>query len=114
MYPKVNACELLDNLARLKGFVDARLRRETVDALLQRVNLYAVRKRKLGGDSGGMRQRLGIDGEALALRKELMHDGENRYTMIVHGEPFKAGIDPLDKLIDRDASDNLVEIRRLP
>ncbi len=43
-----------------KGLVDARVRRETVDALLQRVNLYDVRKQKLGGFSGGMRQRFGI------------------------------------------------------
>lgn len=57
---------------------------------------------------------LGIDGEVLALRKEPMHDGENRYTMIVDGEPFKAGIDPLDKLIDRDASDNVVDVVRVP
>jgi ABC-2 type transport system permease protein len=57
---------------------------------------------------------LDANGEVLALRKELMHDGENRYTMTVKGEPFKAGIDPLDKLIDRDASDNTMDVTRLP
>jgi ABC-2 type transport system permease protein len=57
---------------------------------------------------------LDINGDVLALRKELMHDGENRYTMVVKGEPFKAGIDPLDKMIDRDASDNVVDIVRQP
>ena len=60
VYPKVSAIELLDHLARLKGLVDGKARRATVDTLLQRVNLHAVRKQKLGGFSGGMRQRFGI------------------------------------------------------
>src|SRR5512141_627556 len=41
VYPKVSAVDLLDHLARLKGLVDAKLRHETVDALLHRVNLHA-------------------------------------------------------------------------
>src|SRR5262249_23756593 len=57
VYPKVSPLELLDHLARLKGYADSKARRETVDALLQRVNLFDVRRQKLGGFSGGMRQR---------------------------------------------------------
>jgi len=30
----------------------------------------------------------------------------------VTGEPATAGIDPLNKLIDRDAGDNLVDVMR--
>ena len=43
---------------------ERRARQEVVEALLQQVNLWDVRKQKLGGYSGGMRQRFGI---ALAL-----------------------------------------------
>ena len=60
LYPKVSAYDLLDHLARLKGLVDSRQRQDAVVGLLQRVNLYDVRKQALGGFSGGMRQRFGI------------------------------------------------------
>jgi ABC-2 type transport system ATP-binding protein len=60
VYPKVSALDMLDHLALLKGFVRGRERREFVNALLQRVNLYEVRKKALTGFSGGMRQRFGI------------------------------------------------------
>src|SRR5262245_34964549 len=40
VYPKVSAYELLNHFAVLKGIIDARVRKETVEALLQRVNLY--------------------------------------------------------------------------
>src|SRR5436190_8479411 len=60
VYPKVTAAEMLDHFARLKGITDAKARKATVDALLERTNLSTVRKQKLGGFSGGMRQRFGI------------------------------------------------------
>ena len=60
VYPKVSALDLLEHFAVLKGITDRRVRREVVDGLLQQVNLWDVRKRKLGGFSGGMRQRFGI------------------------------------------------------
>ena len=60
IYPRVSAEDLLDHFAVLKGIADRRLRKDTVAALLQRVNLYDVRKQKLGTFSGGMRQRFGI------------------------------------------------------
>jgi ABC-2 type transport system ATP-binding protein len=60
VYPKVSAEEMLDHLAVLKGVTRRGERRELVAALLTQVNLYDARKRKLGGFSGGMRQRFGI------------------------------------------------------
>ncbi|HEY3785448.1 MAG TPA: ABC transporter ATP-binding protein [Steroidobacteraceae bacterium] len=86
VYPKVSALDLLDHLARLKGLADARARREVVDRLLQRTNLYEVRKQKLGSFSGGMRQRFGI---AQALL------GQPR--LIIVDEPT-AGLDPEERV----------------
>src|SRR5260370_5379870 len=60
VYPKVSAYDLLDHLARLKGLAESKNRREVVNELLQRTNLYSVRRQKLGTFSGGMRQRFGI------------------------------------------------------
>jgi len=86
VYPKVSAVDLLDHLARLKGIADAKSRRETVDALLHRVNLHAVRKQKLGSFSGGMRQRFGI-AQALIGNPKL----------VIVDEPT-AGLDPEERV----------------
>jgi len=86
VYPKVSAAELLDHLARLKGIVDAKSRRDVVDALLHRVNLYEVRKQKLGGFSGGMRQRFGIAQAMLGNPK-----------LVIVDEPT-AGLDPEERV----------------
>jgi ABC-type multidrug transport system ATPase subunit len=86
VYPKVSALDLLDHLARLKGLVDARTRRATVDELLHRVNLHAVRKQKLGGYSGGMRQRFGIAQAMLGNPK-----------LVIVDEPT-AGLDPEERV----------------
>src|SRR6185295_14329784 len=60
LYPTLTAEQTLDYFARLKGVSDARGRRLLVDALFERVNLVSARKQRVGGFSGGMRQRLGI------------------------------------------------------
>ncbi|MBK9114433.1 MAG: ABC transporter ATP-binding protein [Betaproteobacteria bacterium] len=86
VYPKVSALDLLDHLARLKGIVDAKARRETVEALLHRVNLHAVRKQMLGGFSGGMRQRFGI-------AQALLGDPK----LVIVDEPT-AGLDPEERV----------------
>src|SRR5580704_1242620 len=85
VYPKISALDMLDHLALLKGFVRSRERRELVNALLQRVNLYDVRKKALTGFSGGMRQRFGI---AQALI--------GNPTLLIVDEPT-AGLDPSER-----------------
>ena len=60
VYPNVTAEELLLHIADMKGIVRKSERKEIVASLLDRVNLYDVRKKKLNGYSGGMKQRFGI------------------------------------------------------
>ncbi|HSI90110.1 MAG TPA: ATP-binding cassette domain-containing protein [Adhaeribacter sp.] len=60
VYPKVSAEELLDHFAVLKGIHNKKERKAVVESLLQQTNLYEVRKKNLGGYSGGMKQRFGI------------------------------------------------------
>ena len=67
VYPRISAQDMLSHLALLKGITNARERKEVVCAMLQRCNLYDVRKKALTGFSGGMRQRFGI---AQALHRQ--------------------------------------------
>jgi ABC-type multidrug transport system ATPase subunit len=86
VYPKVSAEELLEHFAILKGIAAKKPRREVVEALLQQTNLWEVRKQKLGGYSGGMRQRFGV---AVALL------GNPR--LLIVDEPT-AGLDPAERV----------------
>ena len=86
VYPKVSAEQLLDHFAILEGITNRADRRAVVEALLQKVNLWDVRKQKLGGFSGGMRQRFGV---AVALL------GDPR--LMVVDEPT-AGLDPAERV----------------
>ncbi len=85
VYPKVTAEAMLDHFAVLKGVTVKAERRDLVEALLRQVNLWDVRKRKLGTYSGGMRQRFGI---AQALI------GDPR--LVIVDEPT-AGLDPEER-----------------
>jgi ABC-type multidrug transport system ATPase subunit len=60
VYPRVNAYDMLDHMAVLKGIAGKAERKQTVEALLHQVNLWDVRKKAVAGYSGGMRQRFGI------------------------------------------------------
>jgi ABC-type multidrug transport system ATPase subunit len=85
LYPKVTAEELLTHLAVLKGLTDGKARKEWVDYLLQKTNLYDVRKKNLGTYSGGMKQRFGIAQALLGKPK-----------LIIVDEPT-AGLDPAER-----------------
>ena len=85
VYPRVSALDMLDHLAVLKGIAERGARRATVEALLQQVNLWDVRKKALSGFSGGMRQRFGI-AQALIGQPSL----------IIVDEPT-AGLDPEER-----------------
>ena len=85
LYPKVNALELFDHLATMKGITDSKERDELTKSLLSQTNLWKYRKRKLGTFSGGMKQRFGI---AQALI------GEPK--LIIVDEPT-AGLDPTER-----------------
>jgi hypothetical protein len=41
-----------------------------------------------------------------------MHDGKQTFEIIVDKMPDRAGIDPLNKLIDRDADDNETDVAK--
>ena len=51
-------------------------------------------------------------GNVLGIEKRVLKSGENRFTLTLAKDPAKAGIDPLGKLIDRDANDNVVAVTR--
>jgi len=85
-HPRVRAERLLDHFAVLKGLVDAGPRRDVVEALLRRTNLWDVRHQRVGTFSGGMRQRLGV---AIALL--------GNPKLIIVDEPT-AGLDPEERV----------------
>jgi ABC-2 type transport system ATP-binding protein len=85
LYANVSAQMLLTHFASLKGITDRGARREMVDYLLEKTNLWPVRKKKLGSFSGGMKQRFGI-AQALIGNPRL----------IIVDEPT-AGLDPEER-----------------
>jgi ABC-2 type transport system ATP-binding protein len=85
VYPNLNAVEFLQYLAAVKG-LDASASRKRIDELLNLVNLTDVRKRPLGGYSGGMRQRVGI-------AQALLNDPQ----LLIVDEPT-AGLDPEERV----------------
>src|SRR5687768_3970974 len=86
VHPHASALALLDYFAVLEGIAGRGERRDVVELLLRQVNLWDVRHQKLGGYSGGMRQRFGVAVALLGNPKLLIVD-----------EPT-AGLDPAERV----------------
>jgi ABC-2 type transport system ATP-binding protein len=85
VYPKISAEQMLDHIAKLKGISNSGERKELVNYLLDKVNLYKDKRKNLGTYSGGMKQRFGI-AQALTGKPRL----------IIVDEPT-AGLDPAER-----------------
>jgi len=85
-HPRVSAERLLDHFAILKGLGEPGVRRDAVESLLRRTNLWDVRRQKVGTFSGGMRQRFGVAVALLGSPK-----------LIIVDEPT-AGLDPEERV----------------
>src|SRR6516162_3753129 len=86
VYPRISAQDMLSHIALLKGITSSGERKDVVEAVLRRCNLYEFRKKSLGTFSGGMKQRFGI---AQALI------GDPR--LLIVDEPT-AGLDPEERV----------------
>ncbi len=84
-YPELTGRKMLELMLKLKGVQGPHGTRKLAEDLLERVNLAHAANRKVGGYSGGMRQRLGL-AQAVA--------GSPR--MIIVDEPT-AGLDPEER-----------------
>ena len=94
VYPNLSAVEFLQYLAAVKG-LDATTAARRIEELLVLVNLADVRKRSLGGYSGGMKQRVGIV-------QALLNDPE----LLIVDEPT-AGLDPEERVRFRNLLSDL-------
>ena len=103
------------------------LRAVSADAKKRADGMYdvniVVSGRKIRADGAGNEQDAPLDaqidigvlddkGNVLRIEKHAVRTGENRFTLEVSGEPARAGVDPLNKLVDRDDSDNTVAVNR--
>ena len=82
VYPRITAEQLLDHIATLKGISGKKERRDLVDFLLHKVNLFDKKNKNVKSFSGGMKQRIGIAQSLIGDPKVLIVD-----------EPT-AGLDP--------------------
>lgn len=97
VYDSMTAYEFLDYQAMLKNISEPGLRAERVEYVLNSVRLWDRKDDKIGGFSGGMRQRIGIAQILLHLPRILVVD-----------EPT-AGLDPRERIRFRNL---LVELSK--
>ena len=104
---------LYDNRARAANYV------QLPDGKFQ-VNL-TVEARKVRADAKGQDHPVPIhdfidigvldsDGHYLYLQKQKIEKDRTEITLTVDKQPAQAGIDPLNKLIDRNPDDNLINV----
>ncbi|MFZ3321545.1 MAG: M1 family aminopeptidase [Usitatibacter sp.] len=83
---------------------------------------FKVEAKKLKADETGVQNEipmddwvdigvLGKDDKTIFLEKRRIKSGESTFTVRVTEEPKKAGIDPVNKLIDRRPEDNVVTVK---
>jgi ABC-type multidrug transport system ATPase subunit len=94
VYPNLSAQEFLEYMAAIKGMSGKQARRKISD-LLDLVNLRDAAHRKLGGYSGGMRQRVGI-------AQALLNDPQ----LLIVDEPT-VGLDPEERVRFRNLLSDL-------
>lgn len=86
VYPKISSYDMLNHIASLKGVSNKGERKDLVESLLNKTNLWHVRSKSLGTYSGGMKQRFGI-------AQALIGDPK----LIIVDEPT-AGLDPAERV----------------
>lgn len=96
-YENLTSWQFLEYQALLKGIYEKETRHRRIREVLEAVHMYENKDRKIGGFSGGMKQRIGIAQTLLNLPRILVVD-----------EPT-AGLDPRERIRFRNL---LVELSR--
>lgn len=96
-YENLTSWEFLEYQALLKGIYNSKVRKQRITEVLEAVHMYENKDKKIGGFSGGMKQRIGIAQTLLNLPRILVVD-----------EPT-AGLDPRERIRFRNL---LVELSR--